>query len=514
MHKFYTHLILIQLLGVLTMFFTQPSPAPAEEINWINSIRQYPVGQSDPFTDELHRLQATHLTQVDLQYLATHFPEASTDEAQLFKVFDGYYQSLALGFDPLEYEESGLMVFNRNYEADNLEELSPDGSERTYRIHLDRYADPSWDNRYRGSVLLIPGTGSYGGNYIRFCLALARKGYIVYTIDLPGHGRSHLHKIIRRSPEGVGTGVFLTRGISKSGEWQFDAALEEGWEEVAPCRIKPEEYINTIQAIGRRIVIWEKENLAHLAYPIPETENEEQIQTWYGKSISQLTHLTLIGTSQGGETAFWSADPRATGKGQEAFSDILYPFDSVICHDVYGTSFTAPQSGMRWLRSGFTGSMIEHLFWRRDSLWRLTDWQQYYDLVPLFVRASDRWVRWRYPLDDYRGLLRFGEKYAANLPHMKIPVLVVIGKGDLLYPDDQTCHRLVATLFKKMERPTPGDSLWYVQYQTPPGTHPHQLLVSHTLPMVDLVDGWIGYRHQGPGSRFDIDPAVWQQRSP
>ncbi len=479
---------------------------------WVEWVDGYPVGQTDPFSHDLHRMQSLRLTSSDLESLAKGFPEWGNDPALLVDLFPHVYQSLQLKFDPHSFEERRVFVFDKAFEPHLLEGLEPKGSARTYSIHVDRYADPRYEGKYSGAILLVPGTGSYGGNYIKFALAMASlKGYIVYVPDLLYHGRSHGHKVIARNPEGEGTGVFLKKAISAEGEWRFENALEPDWEERESCPLKMGYNVTVIQSIGRRIAQFERENLKHLDSEILTKPTEQRDEIWYGKPTNSLTHVTLIGTSQGGETAFWAADPRGTGQGGQAAYGIFLPFDSVICHDIYNTAETAPQSKMRWLRSGFPGGLIAGWMEGRDSLWQNADWRNYYDGVALFLRACDRWVRWRYDMEAYRDLLRYGRDHHNTLPQMEIPILVAIGRNDRLYSDDKRAKVLVADLFEELERDPAGESLWHLQFDTPENTNGHQLLVHHSLPFVEMADAWIRYRRGGPGSSFQYSSGEWKR---
>jgi len=491
------------LLVVYAMGSSHLMSEAAGKPEWVEQIQGYPVGQSDPFADEIHRFQSLKLTQNDRTAISVDNPEWEDDPAHLTHLFDHCYQSLQLKFDPIEYEERGLFIFEKDFVPHEVKDLKPGRSNRTYSLHIDRYADPKFEGEYRGVLLIVPGTGSYGGNYVKFATVMAGlKGYIVYTIDSINHGRSHGHKLIRRTSNGAATGVFLNRAITKEGTWQFSAGLEQGWEEVESTRFSMDNFITCAQEVGRRIAHREKENLKHLSDRVLTKDPEARSEDWYGKPANLLTHVTLIGTSQGGETAFWASDPRATGRGGQATHGILYPFDSVICHNVYNTAYTAPQKKMRWLRSGFPGCLISKIIKNKDSLWENANWWDYYSGSALFVRSSDRWVRWRYNMNDYRDLLRFGQQHAGSVRQAKIPVLVAIGSNDALYPSDRAADKVVQKLFNELERDELGESLWYVKYNTPAGMSGHQLLVQHTLPFANLVDAWIRYRRGGPGSSF------------
>ena len=479
---------------------------------WADSIEEYPVGQTDPFADPIHRLQVLKLYTNEQEVIARDFPGWDSGPTLLIDFFPHCYQSLQLKFDPHDFEEHGLFRFSRDFEPHEVDPDSVLKSNRTYSIHLDRYADPRYEGKYAGAILLIPGTGSYGGNYLKFALSMAcLKGYIVYVMDPIYHGRSHGHKEIRKRVGAKGTGVFLSRAISEEGSWQFSAALEPGWEEVDPCTFDLDHFVRNILSVGRRIAHREEGNLAHLNDDVLSLSPELRSEEWYGKPANMLTNVTLIGTSQGGETAFWSADPRATGRGQEAAFGILYPFDSVICHDVYNSAYTAPQKRMRLLRSDLMGGLSAKIMENRTSLWENADWTKYYDGLALFFRAADRWVRWRYDIEAYQKLLRFGEDHRNTLPQMKIPVLVAIGRDDLLYPGDWHARGVVKKLFKELKRDPGVDSLVYLQYQTPSQTNGHQLLVHHTFPFADIVDKWIRYRRAGPGNVLDFDTDLWKR---
>jgi pimeloyl-ACP methyl ester carboxylesterase len=503
-------IVLILSMGwtCLTVAISEAAPRP----EWVQAIRAYPVGQSDPFEDEIHRLQVIQLTPEDLALVQRDFADWNPEPDTLNSFFPHCYQSLQLKFNPHEFEERTRLIFDKAFVPDAVQPLSPNSGNRTYAIHIDRYADPRHEGRYQGAILLTPGTGSYAGNYMKFALVMAcLKGYIVYAIDLPFHGRSHGHKLIARSAEGEGTGVFLKKAISKDGRWQVEQSLEPGWEERGSCQVNMNLNIETIQEVGRRIAQVERDHLKHLDSQVLTKTAQGRDLAWYGKPVNTLTHVTLIGTSQGGETAFWSADPRATGRGGQGANGIYLPFDSVISHDIYNTAFTAPQSRMRWLRSAFPGNILAGLMTDRDSLWRNTDWTLYYEGLALYVRASDRWVTWRYEMECYRNLLRYGLDHRDTLPQMRLPVLVAIGSNDLLYPSDKTAGHLVSRLFDHLNRDPSGESLWHLQFSTPEGTNGHQLLVHHTLSFADMVDAWIRYRRGGPGSSFRYESGLWKR---
>ncbi|MCK6495624.1 MAG: hypothetical protein KJ050_11025 [Candidatus Omnitrophica bacterium] len=483
-----------------------------ERAGWVGLIDDYPVGQTDPFTDDLHLLQTTKLTSSERERIQKDFPNWQVDPALLATFFGPCYQSLQLRFDPHDYEEIGMFHFEKKFEEHDISKLSPMQNSRTYSIHVDRYADPRWAGKYSGAILIVPGTGSYGGNYVKFALVMASlKGYIVYIVDPIFHGRSHGHKIISRNPEGSGTAVYLKKAIGQDGAWHMENALESGWEENQACEIDMNKNVSVIQAVGRRIAQIEKENLKHLDAEVLSKPAEVRQDEWFGKSVNTLTHVTLIGTSQGGETAFWSADPRGTGQGEQAAYGIYLPFDSVICHNVYNTAFTAPQGKMRILRSDFPGGFLVNLMRSKDSLWNNTDWTKLYNGVALFLRAADRWVRWRYDLDDYRRLLRYGTEHRETLPQMRIPVLVLIGSDDQLYSSEEQSRELVKRLFEELHRDPIGESLWHLEYMTPVDTNGHQILVHHSLPTADLVDAWIRYRRGGPGSSFRYESGTWRR---
>lgn len=478
---------------------------------WVESIELYPVGQTDPFTNELHRLQVLNLDDEELLSVQNHLPDTEATPYFLVDRFQDCYESLQLKFDPHEFEEQGRFRFDKELIPHDLSQLSPTGGNRTYSIHVDRYADSNWDGKYSGAILLVPGTGSYGGNYMKFALSMAvLKGYIVYLIDAPSHGRSHGHKLIAQRTGAEGTGVFIERAIGSDGRWHFDNALEPGWEEVRDTDFSLENIITVVQAVGRRIAKREQENLRHLDDIYRTLSPEMRDEGWFGKPIEELTHVTLMGTSQGGETAFWASDPRLTGQGGGGAYNISYPFDSVICHDVYNSAYDAPQAKMRILRSGMGGPLAAKFMEGRDSLWANGDWTNYYEGNSLFYRASDRWVRWRYDMNDYRALLKFGENYREFIPNMRIPVLVAIGKRDLLYSSDGHARNLVKKLFDKIDRPT-SDTLWHLEYETPPGRLGHQLLVNYAFDFLDLTDSWIQYRMRGPGSDFDYNHSLWNR---
>ncbi len=486
------------------------SPIHADDRpEWVTQIKGYPVGQSDPFEDEIHRLQILKLSSYEREEIIRKFPDWQVDASLLADFFPHCYQSLQLTFDPHEFEERGLFKFARTFSPHEVDPKTLFSSCRTYSIHVDRYADPRWEGKYSGAVLLVPGTGSYGGNYIKFCQVMASlKGYIVYVVDLIYHGRSHGHKLVARAPEGEGVAVYLRNAIGKDGAWHFTNALESGWEERESCQVNMTRNVTVIQAVGRRIAQAEKENLKHLDAEVLSKPPENRGEEWFGKPVNTLTHVTLIGTSQGGETAFWSADPRATRKGRES-TDYYLPFDSVICHNVYNTAYTAPQSRMRLLRSRFPGGFLVGMLDEKDSLWANTDWTQLYEGTALFLRAADRWVRWRYRMEDYRNLLRFGLDHRESLPEMKLPVLVAIGSHDLLYSNDEKARELVGSLFDRLGRDPTGESLWHLEFNTPPGTNGHQLLVHHALEMAEMADAWIRYRRGGPGSSFQYESGTW-----
>lgn len=501
------------LLVVLSIMFLKIWPAyPDDRPEWVQQIKAYPIGQSDPFEDELHRLQVLKLTTEEQSEIQRRFPDWESDPALLASFFPHCYQSLQLTFDPHEFEERGLFVFDKTFKEHKVEPATLMASCRTYSVHLDRYADPRWEGSYSGAILLVPGTGSYGGNYVKFCQMMASlEGYIVYVVDLLYHGRSHGHKLVVKYPEGEGVGVYLRRAIGKDGAWHFTDGLESGWEERESCQVDMSKNVTVIQAIGRRIAQAERENLKHLDAEVLSKPAENRAEEWFGKQVNSLTHVTLIGTSQGGETAFWSADPRATGQGEQAAYGIYLPFDSVICHNVYNTAYTAPQARMRLLRSSFPGGFLAGMMDGKDSLWANTDWTRMYDGTALFLRAADRWVRWRYGLEAYRSLLRFGTDHRDTMPQMRLPVLVAIGSNDLLYGDDKQAHELVSGLFEKLARDPTGESLWYLEYNTPAETNGHQLLVHHTLKMADMTDAWIRYRRGGPGSSFQYESGTWRR---
>jgi pimeloyl-ACP methyl ester carboxylesterase len=451
------------------------------------------------------------LTQDERELIQQRFPDWEVTPDLLDQCFSPCYQSLQLKFDPYDYEERQQLSFGKGFVPHEINPKSSNSVCRTYSIHVDRYADPRWEGNYSGAILLVPGTGSYGGNYLKFCLTMASlKGYVVYVLDPIFHGRSHGHKLVSRNPNGDGVAVFLNRAISKDGNWYFTNGLEAGWEEKDPCQVDMTRNITVIQAIGRRIAYLERTNLEHLNAEVLSKPAENRAVEWFGKSVNALTHVTLIGTSQGGETAFWSADPRATGQGGQAAYGIYLPFDSVICHNVYHTAYTAPQGKMRFLRSGL-GGVLAGVMEGHDSLWSNTDWTKLYDPTALFIRACDRWVRWRYDLEAFRNLLRFGRDHRDTLHQMRVPVLVAIGTGDRLYSSDKQTRNLVANLFEKMQRDPTGESLWHLEYLTPENTNGHQLLVNHTLRMADLTDGWIRYRRGGPGSSFQYESGTWRR---
>lgn len=486
------------------------SASSEEKPAWVSLIEDYPVGQTDPFLDDLHLLQTTKLTVEEQEKIKIGFPDWPVNPALLATFFGPCYQSLQLRFDPHDYEEIGMFQFEKKFVEHDLTRVSPTQNCRTYSIHLDRYADPRWEGKYSGAILLVPGTGSYGGNYVKFALAMASlKGYIVYVVDLIFHGRSHGHKVISRNPDGDGTAVFLNKAIGQDGAWHMENSLEAGWEEDEACALDMNKNVTVIQAVGRRIAQIEKDKLKHLDAEVLSKPTETRQKEWYGKSVNTLTHVTLIGTSQGGETAFWSADPRGTGQGEQAAYGIYLPFDSVICHNVYNTAYTAPQGKMRLLRSGFPGGFLVNLMRSKDSLWNNTDWTRLYDGVALFLRAADRWVRWRYDLEAYRNLLRYGTDHQETLAQMRIPILVLIGSDDKLYSSEEQSHHLVKKLFDELHRDPIGESLWHLEYRTPIDTNGHQLLVHHSLPTADLVDAWIRYRRGGPGSSFKYESGTW-----
>ena len=113
-------------------------------------------------------------------------------------------------------------------------------------------------------------------------------------------------------------------------------------------------------------------------------------------------------------------------------------------------------------------------------------------------------------MNDYRALLKFGENYREFIPNMRIPVLVAIGKRDLLYSSDGHARNLVKKLFDKIDRPT-SDTPWHLEYETPPGRLGHQLLVNYAFDFLDLTDSWIQYRMRGPGSDFDYNHSLWNR---
>ncbi len=479
---------------------------------WVEAIELYPVGQTDPFTNEIHRLQVLKLSEQEQFQIGQIDPIANPDEYFLADRYEDCYQSLQLMFDRHEFEERGRYRFEKDFVPHDLSQIAPSGNNRTYSIHIDRYADDRWQGEYSGAILLIPGTGSYGGNYMKFSLSMAvLKGYIVYVLDPPSHGRSHGHKLITQNEDADGTGVYLERAIGGDGRWALENALEPEWEEIHDTDFSLRHIITSVQAIGRRIAKREEEKLRHLDDIYRTLPPEMRDIGWFGKPIEELTHVTLMGTSQGGETAFWAADPRTTGQGQGGAYNIFYPFDSAICHDIYNSAYDAPQAKMRILRSGMGGPIVSSIMEGKDSLWANGDWTKYYEGNSLFFRASDRWVRWRYDLNDYRDLLKFGEEYREFIPNMKIPVLVAIAKRDLLYSSDGHARNLVKKLFNKIGRST-SDTLWHLEYNTPPGRLGHQLLVNYTFDFLGLVDDWIRYRSQGPGSDFDYDSNLWERK--
>lgn len=486
-------------------------PVHADRPVWVESIELYPVGQTDPFTNELHRLQILRLTNAERAQVEAISPGSNPDEYFLADRFTECYESLQLKFDRHEYEERSRFKFETDFEPHDVSSLAPQGNNRTYSIHIDRYADKNWEGRYAGAILLVPGTGSYGGNYLMFGMAMSvLKGYIVYVVDAPSHGRSHLHKLIAKDPESKGTGVFLERAVSQDGRWVFENALEPGWVEVGDTDFSLEQIVTCIQAIGRRIVKREEANLKHLNDAYRALEPERRDVGWFGKPVEEMTHLTLMGTSQGGETAFWSADPRTTGQGRTGAYSVFFPFDSVICHNIYNSAFDAPQTKMRLLRSGLGAPIVATVLDGKDSLWANGDWTQYYEGNSLFFRAADRWVRWRYNMSDYRDLLKFGEKYRDFIPNTEIPVLVAIAQNDLLYSSDGHARKLVKKLFQSIGRPT-SDTLWHLEFKTPPGRLGHQLLVNFTFDFIEAADAWIKYRAGGPGSNFEYDPDLWSR---
>ncbi|NUP92027.1 MAG: hypothetical protein HUU36_04165, partial [Candidatus Omnitrophica bacterium] len=78
-----------------------------ERAGWVGLIDDYPVGQTDPFTDDLHLLQTTKLTSSERERIQKDFPNWQVDPALLATFFGPCYQSLQLRFDPHDYEEIG-----------------------------------------------------------------------------------------------------------------------------------------------------------------------------------------------------------------------------------------------------------------------------------------------------------------------------------------------------------------------------------------------------------------------
>lgn len=487
-------------------------PLAQGQPEWFKQVGNYPVGQSDPFDDIVHRLQITRLTSEEVGVIERSFPGWDASPELFAQFFPYCYESLQLKFDPHEYEERGVFVFDKDLVLHSVNPRAQSMGNRTYSIHVDRYADPRYQGKYQGAILVVPGTGSYGGNYVKFALTMASlKGYIVYLVDNLGHGRSHGHKMIQKATDGDGTGLFLERAISPEGKWNLESGFDPGWRELEACAIDMGTSVAVIQAVGRRIAFRERENLKHLNDQVLSLPEEKRSPSWFGKNVNELTHVTLLGTSQGGETAFWSADPRTTGQGGQAAFGIFLPFDSVICHNIYNTAYTAPQPRMRLLRSNFPGNLILDIVDDKDSLWLNADWSKFYGGSALFLRACDRWVRWRYDMVAYRSLLKFGEDHRDTLAQMGLPLLVSLGTNDLLYESDNKARGLVRDLFYRLPRDPAGESLWFLEYQTPAGTNGHQLLVHHTFPFADVVDGWIKYRRGGPGSTYKYPSGLWQR---
>jgi len=187
------------VLPVVVLLGTIQAPG-GQEPEWVRMISGYPVGQSDPFSDEVHRLQSLRLYANEREVIARDFPGWPAEPTLLADLFPRCYQSLQLKFDAHEFEERGFFDFERDFEPHVVDPSCITKSNRTYSLHVDRYADPRYEGKYNGAILLIPGTGSYGGNYIKFALTMASlKGYIVYVLDLLHHGRSHGHKLIGKN---------------------------------------------------------------------------------------------------------------------------------------------------------------------------------------------------------------------------------------------------------------------------------------------------------------------------
>src|SRR5690606_30911115 len=127
-------------------------------------------------------------------------------------------------------------------------------------------------------------------------------------------------------------------------------------------------------------------------------------------------------------------------------------------------------------RSAALGGVSAFFMKNKDSLWENADWSQYYEGTALFLRAADRWVRWRYDMDAYQDLLRYGISHRDTLYQNKLPILVAIGQRDRLYPSDNAGVRIVNKLFEGLERgENREETLFHLEFLTPPGENGHQL---------------------------------------
>lgn len=242
------------------------------------------------------------------------------------------------------------------------------------------------------TIIIIPGTGSYGLLYSEFCQKLSNKGFNVMPFDLMGHGRSG-------GKRGEFTMVELLRNVS------------------------------TVVSFARK-----------------EYSND----------------IGLVGTSQGGELAFYAAlaDKRVK---------------SLICHNLLLSHKFPINFKVKFLQSKICNLLCNLIADFSFPLEWAFKWKYAYNSVEfLQEKRNDPLVVWHYKFKSYRTIFTYNPNL--SISEMKTPVLVAVGENDKLVPLEH-CKKAYDALTCQKE--------FYVM----PGAK-HQLLIDYSDRFVPIVDCW------------------------
>ncbi|MCH7504613.1 alpha/beta fold hydrolase [PVC group bacterium] len=172
--------------------------------------------------------------------------------------------------------------------------------------------------------------------------------------------------------------------------------------------------------------------------------------------------IGILGTSQGGEVAFIAAleDTR---------------IKSVVCHNVFDSTRTAPMTKQRILKIPIIGPIIGFLPDMFINLRNSVNWKELYKADSLKRRQDDPRVVWKYSLKSYRTIFKYKPKN--KIPNMTTPVMIAVGEKDNII-SPKFCKNFYDYLSMEKKK-------FYVM----PGAK-HQLLIDYPDEFIPVVDEW------------------------